>query len=57
MPNDPSGTARMGGDSPSVVFAKLAEMVYNGDDFDHVYRAICDAAATLVPGVRMPASC
>ncbi|MFE5703720.1 GAF and ANTAR domain-containing protein [Rhodococcus koreensis] len=50
MPNDPSGTARMGGDSPSVVFAKLAEMVYNGDDFDHVYRAICDAAATLVPG-------
>ncbi|MBC2637978.1 MULTISPECIES: GAF and ANTAR domain-containing protein [unclassified Rhodococcus (in: high G+C Gram-positive bacteria)] len=40
----------MPSDSPSAVFAKLAEMVYSGDDFAQVYQAICDAAATLVPG-------
>ena len=50
MPNDPSEMTRTGDDGPSAVFAKLAEMVYNGDDFAQVYQAICDAAATLVPG-------
>jgi transcriptional regulator with GAF, ATPase, and Fis domain len=40
----------MPSDSPSAVFAKLAEMVYSGDDFAQVYQAICDAAAVLVPG-------
>nr|WP_271212447.1 GAF and ANTAR domain-containing protein [Rhodococcus wratislaviensis] len=50
MPNDPSEMTHTGDDGPSAVFAKLAEMVYNGDEFTQVYQAICDAAATLVPG-------
>lgn len=35
---------------PAAVFRGLAALVYEGDDFDEMYQAVCDAALVLVDG-------
>lgn len=35
---------------PAGVFRGLAALVYEGDDFDEMYQAVCDAALVLVDG-------
>ena len=50
MTLDESQTTYSEDADPATVFRELARLVYNGDDYEEMYQAVCDAAVHLVDG-------